>query len=311
MKFLICLGIIAAAYIVFVLAPAIVSYKSVFCRRKATPLEEKPISKTHFAPFEKQVSEDISFMRGFKSSKVTIEAFDGEKLVGNYYSAGKEKLAVCFHGYNSTPLNNFASTARFLIENGYDVLLISQRGHGESGGKCSTLGILEQKDVIFWSRWACEKSEIKQVFLIGVSMGCASVAYASDEITDEKVKGLILDCGFASPYSQIKNDCRKRYVPYWAMLPLIVKFAKRQFGIDIKETVSLSLQKTRIPCLFVHGNMDETVSLDVTKQNFECCAAPKELFIAENGYHATAFVSGGEKSKKVLMAFLNKYSKER
>ena len=302
-----CLLIAVGLYIVFVVAPAVVAYKSVFTRKTGTPFVVRDLTKTPLEPHISRISEDFEYFNDCVHEQVSIETFDGERLIGEYYPMGQGKLAICVHGYNSTPLNCFCAMGRYLMELGYDVLLVSQRAHGESEGSHSTLGVLEQFDVICWSRWACEKQEIQKVILAGVSMGCTSVEYAAEKIKDVKVKAMILDCGYISPYGQISTDCRKRHIPAGLLMPVISLCAKTELGIDLKQPVWQSLEKTSIPALFVHGEKDETVPVSETKINYDHCASPKSIYISGKAYHAGTFIYDREEAENKLRVFLETY----
>lgn len=296
--------IVAGLYVIFILGPALVAFKMVFCRKSGTSFEERNLKGTYLEPYEKRIREDFRFFRELQSERITICAMDGIELVGDYYNSGHRKLAICMHGYNATPLNCFASIGKCLINAGYDVLLTQERAHGESGGRRSTLGMLEQYDVVAWTNWADTVSAVDEVVLIGVSMGCASVAYASDKISSPKVRAMILDCGFSSPYDQITFDCRTRHLPAKLLMPIIAGCAKRFLKIDITRPVGNSLEKTKIPALFMHGSNDATVPSHVSEVNFSRCVSRKELYIVDGADHAVAFIAGGKAAEDKVLTFL-------
>lgn len=296
--------ILVVIYVVFIVAPALVVSRAVFCRKQGTPYVERDLSGTYLRDHVDLIKRDFDYFAGLTPEWVSITAWDGETLPGELYSVGEGKLAVCVHGYNTTPMNCFATLGRILMEQGYDVLMIHQRGHGNSGGKACTMGLLEQKDVVDWAKWACARENIQEVILVGVSMGCASVGYASDKITDPKVKAMILDCGFVSPANQIRADSRKRHLPDKLLMPWIRFFVRKMHHVDINETVWSSLQNTKIPALFVHGGADTTVNVQETEINYEHCASYREKYILPEAGHACTFMAGGEEGKERLENFL-------
>lgn len=311
MTFVNCLLAAAGIYVFFVLAPSLVLYKVVFRRKNGIMFTDRDLSKTYLSGCADKIREDTEYFQKLKYEPVSVTAADGAVLKGHYYSMGGEKLAVCFHGYGSTTLNCFSTMGRFLRSQGYDLLMTVERGHGESGGKCSTLGVLEQYDVAKWVEWACERDGIEKITVAGVSMGCVAAAYASDAICEGKVKALILDCGYTSPYNQVIQDCKKRHLPYRFMMPVIIACAKIFDGLELKEPVWTHLERTSIPALFIHGGSDETVPLSETKINYEHCASPKRLYVAQKGYHANAFLAGGKEAEAVMKEFLDCYVERR
>ncbi|MDO4815105.1 MAG: alpha/beta hydrolase [Bacillota bacterium] len=311
MTFVNCLLAAAGIYVLLVLAPSAVLYKVVFRRKNGIMFTDRDLSKTYLSGCADKMCEDIEHFRKLEYEPVSVTVPDGTELKGHYYSLGGDKLAICFHGYGSTTLNCFATMGRFLRSRGYDLLMPVERGHGESGGKCSTLGVLEQYDVKKWVEWACERDGIEKIVVAGVSMGCVAAAYASDAICGGKVKALILDCGYTSPYNQVIQDCKKRHLPYRLMMPVISTCAKIFDGLELKEPVWTHLERTTIPALFIHGGGDETVPLKETKINYEHCASPKRLYIAPEANHANAFLTGGKEAENAMKEFLDCYVERR
>jgi len=305
MIILYCLLAVAAFFIVFLLAPIPVVCLTVFSKKRGVSLLDRDLEATYYAPYAARIRADFAWFQARECRRVAISAFDGAELLADYYPAGKGKLAICVHGYRSTPLNGFSSLGRFLAEElGYDLLFIHQRGHGVSGGKRSTMGVLEQEDVLSWSRWACALPDVDTIIFAGLSMGCASVAYASDRFEDPRIKAMILDCGFTSPENQMAKDCRQRHLPVKVMLPMVCFFAKHFLHLDIRRSTCESLARTRVPALFMHGTEDEAVPISETQKSFESCVSPKALYIAEKAQHGCTFLAGGAEAEAAIRTFL-------
>ena len=83
------------------------------------------------------------------------------------------------------------------------------RGCGESEGKFLGYGTHESKDTFLWIDCARKRFPELDIFLLGVSMGGATVLMMSDKITDPAVKGIIADCSYTSAWDefayQLKN----------------------------------------------------------------------------------------------------------
>ena len=89
---------------------------------------------------------------------------------------------------------------RITEEHEWNLLLVSMRAHGESGGNISTLGVLERYDCCDWANWvASEFGEQVPIYLMGISMGGAIALMSSDLGLPKSVCGIIDDAGFTSP----------------------------------------------------------------------------------------------------------------
>ena len=184
------------------------------------------------------------------------------------------------------------------------MLLIRQRGH-EAGAKARCgLGLLERYDAIAWNERALSTEGVNETVLYGVSMGAAAVGFAACDLDPEKTRALILDCGFRSPYEQIRLDCRRRNVPGFLLMPPIRLLAKLFLKLDIRARTDDVLKNASIPCFFLHGTADRTVPYETGRAVFEACGASKAFFTAEGAGHAEAFIADPERAEQELFTFL-------
>ena len=121
------------------------------------------------------------FIRSHTTERPTITSFDGLKLQALYLPAQGEAKGtiVAFHGYRSLAPIDFALEVEFFHTLGYDVLLPYQRSHGLSQGKYITYGVKERFDCRDWAWYAARRWGDRPLFLMGISMGCATVVMAS------------------------------------------------------------------------------------------------------------------------------------
>ena len=299
--------IAVAAFAFFSAGPALTSFFTVFTRKTGTHFRDMDIENSYFAPIYGEMCDSLDRLGALEQRKVKITANDGVELCAVYYPADGKDTVILVQGYNTPAINNYVIIADWLHGLGYNVLMPDCRGHGESGGKRCSLGLLEQYDLLRWSEYAAEDAE--NIFIYGTSMGCATVSYASDKLDCEKVRGLVLDCGFSSPYSQMKGDMERRHIPRFLLLPFIRLLGKWILKVDIKTPVSESLSKCTIPALFLHGTADETVPLSEGHANYESCASEKDMIIVEGAAHTMSFHTGGEKVRRAVADFFGKHRK--
>ena len=298
------LGGLAALYLIFILGPAVVSYRIVFSRRAGTSLEAATAPGGDFAPWAELLrgSRDALLRRGLR--EVSIRSGDGLRLAADYLDAGAERTAVLLHGYHSDPMLNLAVQAEAFAARGWNLLIPDQRGHGRSEGAHLGLGLLEQEDLLGWTDWVRSETGVRRIVVGGVSMGAATAAYAADRLDPETVEALVLDCGFSSPDAQISGDCRKRHLPTALLMPVIRLLAKRRLGLDLRRSVRDSLARTGIPAFFLHGTEDRTVPWAEGRANCEACASRKQFYSVTGAGHAAAFITDREGAEQALFAFL-------
>ncbi len=296
------LAAVLGIYILFVLAPSVVMFLFVFGRKQCSADH----SKVDNGRYEKEQLEAEEFFVTVPSEDITLKTADGITLRAKLYKNDTRMTAIMMHGYIASPMLNFSILARDLYRLGFSILMPYQRAHGESGGKHCCLGLAEQYDLIGWTEMMLGRGD-EQILLCGVSMGCATAAYASDKITDSRVRGMILDCGFLSPYEQLRNDGARRHLPWKLILPHLTLFGKLFLKVDIHSQTGDSLEKTHIPAFFMHGTADLTVPAEDTLKNAGRCSSEHELLIAEGAGHTTAYYAEGSEAKERIKKFIVKY----
>lgn len=304
MLILLILLILFALFLVFFLGPAIVGVITVFRRGTVLDLDAACRSE-QFAPYADLLRSGSAALDAYAPVRVAIDAPDGVRLCADYYDLHSNKTIIFVHGYRSCATVNFAVQGEAFAARGWNILMIHQRAHGESGGKRCYLGLKEQYDLLAWADWAAGRPGVSSLAVYGMSMGAAAVAYASDKFDPKLVRAVVIDCGFASPYHQIRQDCIKRHVPWRLLMPLMRAISYLSFRIDIAEPVARSLSRTRIPAFFLHGTADATVPYEQGLANYEACASVKAMFTADGAGHTESFLAKREEATSALFAFLS------
>ncbi len=305
---IIILLILILIYLIFIVGPAAVGLFNVFKRPGFREPETTVFQGNYREPFEKRIKEDSAYLHSLNKKRVWITGEkDGTRLCADFYDQGADKTVIIAHGYSTGPYLNMSAQARWLLDLGYNVLMIYQRAHGPSQGKRSTLGLIEQYDLLNWIDWIDRQTNAKDILIYGASMGATTAAMASDKIRCEKVKALILDSGYTSPYRQMEYEDKKRHLPYFLLMPLCFVMGKIFLKLDIRTSAGDSLKNTAIPCFFLHGTADTTVSIEYGKQNYDACAAEKDRIYIEGANHLMSFMTQEEEVKNRLLSFLQKY----
>jgi hypothetical protein len=260
--------------------------------------------------------DDDPLLKGCQNSQLTrtyatINALDGTQLLGEVIDNNSDKTLICLHGYRSNPQRDFAVVCQTFLDKGYNVLLIHQRAHGLSGGKHCTGGLKEQYDIGCWLDWCKTHSFGREYVLYGISMGGATIGYATEHLKDESISACIIDCAYSSICEQM-NELSAAKVPAWVrkfVIGGLGLLTKTFLKVDVKKTVCQSLQHNTIPTAFLGGTADVTVSTKVVKNNFEANGGKKILLIAEGATHARAFRN--DEIRKKLFDFLNECQLEK
>lgn len=266
-------------------------------------MEPVPLGKG--TKYEALAHENAKWLRENESKQLEVTSFDGYTLEGHYYEVPDAKRTVlCFHGWRGFWEYDFAPQARWFLENQCNVLIVEQRGQGNSKAPYMTFGFYEAKDAATWVKYMCtqvmaksgtgceQKSAATEMYLYGVSMGAATVMLAAGEdIVKREISGIIADCGFSDAYDMIYNFGHKAYkIPKHPIMDSFERLCDKRLGIRMKSNSPYEVMKNNhIPMLFVHGTADDFVPPEMTDADYKICPGPKKLLKVEGAEHVMSF----------------------
>ena len=235
-----------------------------------------------------------------------IKSFDHKKLHANIYKNPKsKKVMIMCHGYRGTNIRDFSGAGRYVIDKGFNVILIDERGHGKSKGHSITFGVREYKDVLSWVDYAYQTfGEDIELYLAGISMGAASVLFAAEHL--KKPAKIIADCPFSTPkeiiVETIKTTLKLNPKIFWPITNLsLILFGHTSLNqLDASRSVKNSNSKF----LIIHGEDDTVVPYKLSYRIYEenKDKVKYELFPKTN--HGVSFVTDMPRYKKLLDEFL-------
>lgn len=237
---------------------------------------------------------------------VSIQSDDGERLVGYWCEAPDAKRTViAFHGWRSSWKKDFRGIGDFLKTEQCNVLYVEQRAQNGSGGSYIGFGLLERCDCALWAKWISrEKSADLPIYLMGVSMGAATVLMAAGLELPAGIHGIVADCGFTSP------DAIWRHVVVDNLgLPgfpggVADHFCQRKIHMSMKAYSTVAAMKANhIPVLFIHGTDDHFVPIEMTYEAYRACGAEKRLLVVPGAEHAQSYRVDRARYQETLREF--------
>ena len=239
--------------------------------------------------------------------EVEIESFDGTRLVGHFYPCeNASRFIVAMHGWRSSWHKDFGAISEFWHKNGCSVLFAEQRGQNKSGGDHMSFGILERRDCLEWVRWAENNGGSGlPVYLVGTSMGAATVMMASALEMPESVRGIIADCGFTSPHEIWETVVENRFhIPYGLCKTRAEQICIKRINESAKAySCPEALKKCKVPVLFIHGSDDKFVPIEMTYENYKACASQKRLLVVPGAGHGMSYLTDPERYEETVRLF--------
>lgn len=260
-----------------------------------------------YAPYAEESAHLMKNAADIPCESVYTTSCDGYRLRARYYQTKDgAPLQIMFHGYRSIGERDFCGGLAEAIDGGYNILLVDQRAHGESEGKCLTFGIMEKYDCLSWVEYATDRfGKDQKIILYGMSMGASTVLMATGLELPSNVVGVIADCGYTSPGAIIKKVIADRGYPV-RLTKFFVRLGGMVFGhFDILSQKHTNyLAKSKTPTLFIHGSYDRFVPCEMGIENYNACASErKKLLIVEGAGHGISYMT----DKPAYMSAVNDF----
>lgn len=265
--------------------------------------------------YRKIITPNREWLQGQNPEEITIKARDGIKLHAYFLPAQNPtgKLVIGLHGYSSTGISEFSTSARFYHEQGFDVLIPDHRAHGQSEGDYVGFGILDRFDCLCWIDYLEKRfPEGRQILLHGTSMGGSTALMVTGfKDLSPSVKGVVADCAFTSPYDVFAHILKRDYhMSEFPVMKINSAMCRKKAGYGFEDYSTLTaLQTNTLPCLFIHGAEDDFVPVWMSDKNYEACKAPKKLLKIEGAAHGASTYQDKETYQAALKEFIDTYMK--
>ena len=296
-------------------AVAVAGFRTAVVRRDLTPEQERQhLERGSWRDCLEEIDREMAWFRAQKPEELTIRSRDGLKLCGSYLEAPDAKACMLLcHGYRSRGGLDFALVLRTLYEHGCSVLVIDQRAHGRSEGKYIAYGVLERYDCQQWAWFLHAKLGGRvPIFLEGMSMGASTVMMAAELALPPSVVGIIADCGYNSPWEELRHCIKYRYhLPVFPVLPLTELMCRLVAGYSLKgASAAASLANSPLPLLIIHGMDDDSVPATMTAENYAAAAGEKRQILVPGARHALSYLVDRERLEKELMDFIDSHAEQ-
>ncbi|WP_068779615.1 alpha/beta hydrolase [Paenibacillus sp. GM2] len=248
-----------------------------------------------------------------KKQEVDILSEDGLRLCGYVIETdpSSKQWVIIVHGYTVSMLISTQYIDLFQRE-GFNILLIDQRRHGNSQGKYTTYGFYEKYDVAAWVRWLLHNYGTDcSIGLHGQSLGGATVLeYLS--IAHSNIKFVIADCPFSDLTQLLHHQARTIYkLPPYPLLPIVNKLLKRKAGFTMEQVSPLqAVEHCHLPVLFIHGTKDNYVPTYMSEQLYKRKPGQRSLLLVDGAIHGNAYAVAPKEYSEAVRILIHQALKE-
>jgi hypothetical protein len=217
---------------------------------------------------------------------------------------------LMFHGVSDNR-TGVLGHAELLLRQGYNVVMMDSRAHGESGGSMATYGWKERYDTVSITDALYSTEKVRHLGALGVSMG-AAIALQSAAV-EPRIEGVVAEDPFADLREVSYDYAGLHFSPFLGktlFLPATI-FAMSEMaraGGFPPDAVSPedAVAARPFPILLICGTRDRTIPCRHAEDIYYKARGPKELWIVEGGEHASALGRAPLKYENRVIRFLTK-----
>jgi pimeloyl-ACP methyl ester carboxylesterase len=214
-----------------------------------------------------------------------LTAEDNVRLHGWWIPHPRPRATLLFCHGNTGNLGNYLGVFRYLRRLRVNIFGFDYRGYGRSTGRPSEMGLYRDARAA-WDHLRGTLGVARQdILVLGHSLGGA---IAIDLAAERPVGALIVQSSF--------TDMRAMARHLFSPVHLIAKNGFR----NIDKVAQLAMPK-----LFVHGEADPKIPLEMGRALFEAAAEPKAWFTVPGAGHNDVHRHGGPPYLRVLRDFLD------
>ena len=242
---------------------------------------------------------------------VSVLAADGVKLsawwVQPAHPNGRAVLLLHGIGGNRVDMSGFAD---IFVAKGYGVLLPDSRGHGESGGRIATFGILERDDVRRWAAWVRGRAP-GCTYVLGESMG-AAVALEATAVTPQICAAAVED-----PFARFRPVVYERLgretglgtrfwrTMGWPIVQVAIDWAHFRYGVWLPDAApEAAITRSQAPVLLMTGTADNNIPMHHAQDLERACGGRCALWVVPGaGHGGISSLTGAEFGHRILVWF--------
>ena len=234
-----------------------------------------------------------------------IDSPDGLLIAATYWPGRTPQSPgiLLLHG-NGASRGQMAANAAWLAKQGYAVLTIDFRGHGESSQRSRSFGWFESRDAAAGFAWLKKMQGGAKIGVVGLSLGGA--ASLLGENGPLPADAIVLQ----AVYPDIRRAVRNRLaamvgsIPAYALEPLLSFQSLPRYGVwpgDISP--SDVLRSVHTPVLVIGGGADRYTPPEETRALYGNTSGAKSMWIVEGLDHAQMSGLESETYRQRLLAF--------
>ncbi len=260
------------------------------------------------------INETNEWLNNVECQRITAKTYDGYTLVAEEFLADEEShmWALILHGYTGWKEEMYPF-AHWYYGKGYNVIVPDLRCQGESEGDFIGMGWTDHYDCELWIEHILSLDNNAEIVIHGQSMGAATaLMMTGEEELPSNIRAVISDCAYTDAYSMFGEKIKQWFdLPAFPIVDTACFVLRMRGGYNLKDASALyAVKKSSTPTLFIHGDEDAMISVEMSRQLYDEAVCRKELLIVEGAGHAQSQDKDPVTYYKTIEAFLKEVMRE-
>jgi uncharacterized protein len=218
--------------------------------------------------------------------EIEFAATDGTTLIAWYGPAKNGKPAILYFHGNAANAANRAAKIAMMLEDGFGVFYLNNRGYGGSGGSPTEADNVADA-LAAYDDLAARGVPAESIVAFGESLGSGQAVRVAAE---RPVAALVLE---AAPTSTV-DVARSLY--FWLPLGLLIT---DQYNVE------RHIGGVTAPLLILHGEQDEVIPVDMGERLYRAASEPKQIARLPAGGHNDLFDHGAWEAMRAFLLSLS------
>lgn len=259
----------------------------------------------------KQILENGKKNRNWKD--ITITSRFGYPLSATYIPnpTATDRTLIFLHGFTESRTTGLNYLDMYL-NNGFNLLLVDSRAHGESGGNSVTWGNYEKYDLDQWVAWVSQLFPGGLIGVHGISMGAATaLMHAELNEKSKRVAFYIADSSYSDFESLLSLQVEQRLnlsgkILTRLLLPYanVVAYFNSRFTFHQASPVR-AVRNITTPVLYIHGEADKLVPSSMSLELYNATKGPRQIYLFPHAGHVAAVFDDHYRYSRVVQNFVH------
>lgn len=244
---------------------------------------------------------------------ITITSRFGYPLSATYIPnpTATNSTLIFLHGFTESRATGL-NYLDIYLNDGFNLLLVDSRAHGESGGNSVTWGNYEKYDLDQWVDWVGQRFPGGMIGVHGISMGAATaLMHAELNEANKRVAFYIADSSYSDLETLLALQMEQRLnLPGKVLTKFLLPYVNVAAYFNSRFTFHQaspirSVRNITTPVLYIHGEADKLIPAYMSLELYNATKGPRQIYFFSHAGHVAAIFDDHYRYGGVVQEFVH------